>query len=92
MSSSGAFGIGEAGDALAEFFGGSLAEIRVSDIARYAASFTPQTVNFTTDGNTVALYHLDEGTGQVLNDSSGNNRHGAFGSPPPLWSSDVPYP
>jgi hypothetical protein len=90
-SSSGAFGIGEAGDALTEFFGGNLAEIRISSIARYAASFTPQTANFSTDANTVALYHLDEGTGTVLNDASGNNRNGIFGASPPLWSSDVPY-
>jgi glucose/arabinose dehydrogenase len=91
------FGIGEAGDAATEYFAGLLDEIRVSSIARYTASFTPQTSSFTTDASTVALYHLDEGNGQLLIDSSGNGRDGVLGATSavetadPLWSTDVPF-
>jgi hypothetical protein len=97
-ASSGAFGIGEAADAVTEFFPGGLDEIRISNIARYPASFTTQTANFVTDANTVALYHLDEGSGQTLSDASGNGHNGVLGTTPavepadPTWSTDVPFP
>ena len=95
-TSTGAFGIGAAGDAATEFFPGLLDEVRISNIVRYTATFTPQTIPFTPDANTVALYHLDEGTGQTLTDASGNNRHGVLGtsssaeSADPQWSTDAP--
>ena len=95
-TSTGAFALGTAGDAVTEFFAGLLDEVRISNVARYSASFTPQTTPFVTDANTVALYHLDEGTGQVLSDASGNNRHGTLGTSAaveavdPVWSSDAP--
>jgi concanavalin A-like lectin/glucanase superfamily protein/galactose oxidase-like protein/Big-like domain-containing protein/purple acid phosphatase-like protein/Kelch motif protein len=95
-SSTGAFGIGEAADATAEYFNGLIDEIRISSVARYTTSFTPSTVNFAPDANTVALYHLDESSGQTLIDSSGNNRNGVLGSSSsteasdPQRSSDVP--
>ncbi len=44
------------------------------------------------DSHTVALYHFDEGTGQVVNDSSGNSRTAYFGNSSatetvdPTWS------
>jgi Concanavalin A-like lectin/glucanases superfamily len=45
------------------------------------------------DGNTVALYHADEGSGTVLDDAAGSN-NGALivgGSPTdPVWSTDSP--
>ena len=44
-------------------------------MARYSAEFTPPTT-FTPDKDTVALYRFDEGQGDVLKDSSGNNHHG----------------
>jgi formylglycine-generating enzyme required for sulfatase activity/serine/threonine protein kinase len=54
---------------------GTLEEVRVSNIVRYDADFTP--VNrHQTDKNTLALYHFDEGQGDVLNDASGNGHHG----------------
>ncbi|NQX96319.1 MAG: T9SS type A sorting domain-containing protein [Flavobacteriales bacterium] len=40
-------------------------ELRISDNIRYNSSFTPSTGEFTTDGNTKALYHFNETTGQV---------------------------
>ena len=53
--------------------------------------FTRPFSPFTTDGNTAALYHLDEGTGDVVGDASGGNSHGTrmYGGSPagPEWSS-----
>jgi len=57
------------------FFSGTLAEVRISKTARYKDNFTPQ-LWFETDPETLALYHFDEGQGDKLTDSSGNNHHG----------------
>ncbi|MBL6707253.1 MAG: protein kinase, partial [Planctomycetaceae bacterium] len=54
---------------------GELDEVRVSGVARYSADFTPQR-RFQADADTLALYHFDEGTGDVLKDSSGNGHDG----------------
>ncbi|MDX1946545.1 MAG: LamG-like jellyroll fold domain-containing protein, partial [Pirellulaceae bacterium] len=56
-------------------FQGRLDEIRISRIARYGEDFPPPT-RFHSDADTLALYHFDEGAGDVLRDSSGNNHHG----------------
>ena len=54
---------------------GDVDEVRVSSIIRYRDNFTPKR-RFEPDDDTVALYHFDEGHGDELKDSSGNNRHG----------------
>src|SRR5262249_15062395 len=59
----------------AQGFRGEIDEIRLSKIARYTANFTPER-RFKGDANTLALYHFDEGAGDVLTDSSGNNHDG----------------
>jgi formylglycine-generating enzyme required for sulfatase activity len=51
-------------------------ELRISKIARYDAPFTPPPAPLASDANTIGLYHFDEGQGDVLTDSSGNNHHG----------------
>ncbi|QDU28866.1 Serine/threonine-protein kinase PknB [Anatilimnocola aggregata] len=56
-------------------FAGILDEVRISKTARYTADFLPD-ANFTPDAETIALYHFDEGIGDVLKDSSSNNHHG----------------
>jgi len=56
-------------------FDGVISEVRVSKVARYDKNFTPAK-RFEADADTLALYHCDEGTGDVLRDSSGNNHHG----------------
>ncbi len=56
-------------------FAGLIDEVRVSSGARYGLDFTPPK-HYQPDANTLALYHFDEGTGDVLKDSSGNNHHG----------------
>ncbi len=54
------------------FFNGQIDEIRISNTVRYTSNFSFPTTAFSTDENTTALYHLDEGTGQTALDSSGN--------------------
>jgi formylglycine-generating enzyme required for sulfatase activity len=54
---------------------GRMDEVRVSKVARYELDFTPR-ASFDTDKDTLALYHFNEGNGDVLKDSSGNNHHG----------------
>ncbi len=56
-------------------FDGWMDAVHISRVARYSAEFTPPTT-FTPDKDTVALYRFDEGQGDVLKDSSGNNHHG----------------
>ena len=56
-------------------FMGRIDEVRVSRIARYQDDFIPQ-IRFDVDDNTIALYHFDEGTGDILKDASGNGHDG----------------
>jgi formylglycine-generating enzyme required for sulfatase activity len=56
-------------------FHGDLDEFRVSSVARYHETFTPKS-RFEPDADTLALYHFDEGEGDLLKDSSGKERHG----------------
>lgn len=61
--------------ALRYFFSGQIDEVRISQSARYDADFGPQQ-RFASDGDTLALYHFDEGKGEVLQDASGHGHHG----------------
>jgi serine/threonine protein kinase len=56
-------------------FLGSIREVRISKTPRYDADFVPRP-RFEADPDTLALYHCDEGTGNVLKDSSGRELHG----------------
>ena len=64
-------------------YNGKIDEIRVSNIVRYSANFTPQTTPFEPDGNTKLLFHFDENgddprlTGKVF-DASGNGNNGTI--------------
>ena len=58
-------------------FDGIIDEVRISKAARYESEFVPQE-RFQPDEHTIALYHLDEGSGDELIDSSGNNHHGTI--------------
>lgn len=72
---------------------GKLDEFCISNIARYTTegTFSIQTDDFSSDGNTLALLHLNDNTGTNASDDSGNGNDGtlAGGS---SWDSDVPYP
>lgn len=54
---------------------GQIDTARFSKTARYESEFVPKSI-LESDGNTLALYRFNEGTGDVLKDSSGNNHHG----------------
>jgi hypothetical protein len=56
-------------------FNGVIDEVRISKVARYDKDFTPAK-RFEPDADTLALYHFDEGQGDVLKDSSGHGHHG----------------
>jgi PKD repeat protein len=78
-------------------FRGLVDELRLSTTIRYTGAFTPPRTRFTTDPETAALYHFDEGTGTVLIDSAGTTDRSdgllrVGGSPPgPEWvPSDAP--
>jgi Leucine-rich repeat (LRR) protein len=49
--------------------------IRVSRVARYQGDYKP-VERFAADADTLALYHCDDGEGEIVYDSSGNNHHG----------------
>lgn len=69
---------------------------------RYTSSFGPPSAPFTSDGNTVALYHLDEGpvgacTGTLLDSSgasggpsNGTCNYGGTDPAGPVYAADVP--
>jgi hypothetical protein len=61
-------------DAGAEYpsFNGWMDEVRLSNSIRYTTGFAPPESPFTTDSETIGLYHFDEGFGNTVNDSSGS--------------------
>ena len=61
-----------------EVFSGSIDELQISQSDRYQSSFVPSDP-LVADPSTIVLYHFDEGTGDVLKDSSGHNHHGKIG-------------
>lgn len=58
-------------------FEGIVDEVRFSSAARYQQDFRPAR-RLQPDAKTLALYHCDEGSGDVLRDSSGNDQHGTL--------------
>ena len=69
------------------YFDGDMAGFKVSDIGRYENDFIPPS-RFIQDANTVLLYSFLEGTGNNLQDLSGNNNHGIINGA--TWQTDVP--
>lgn len=79
-------------------YSGWVDEVRLSNVLRYSGNFTPPILPFSPDGDTVALYHFDEGQDNVIDDSSGaiggpsNGVRRLGGSPAgPLWVTDTPF-
>ena len=60
---------------IGRLFQGLIDEVRISSAPRYDADFTPAARHIP-DEHTLALYHCDEGRGDVLFDSSRHKRHG----------------
>jgi hypothetical protein len=73
---------------------GWLDEVRLSNSVRYSGSFSRPSAPFSTDANTVALYHMDSGSGTTATDATGDNpgtlRVGGSSSGP-QWSTDTPF-
>src|SRR5206468_12794804 len=59
-------------DASGDFFAGTIDEVRLSNVVRYAANFAVPSAPFAPDANTAGLWHLDEGGGTTTADASGN--------------------
>lgn len=79
-------------------FEGWMDELRISRSVRYLAPFTPPSVPFTVDADTVALYGFDEGSGTRLGDRSGAPGGPSDGMLPvggapagPVRSADSPF-
>jgi hypothetical protein len=75
-------------------YDGLLDELRLSSVLRYSSSFTRPTAPFTSDADTLALYHFDEGSGSVIEDAAGSNDgERRFGGTPagPVWVTDTPF-
>jgi hypothetical protein len=74
-------------------YSGFLDEIRMSDVVRYSARFTPPSGPFSNDDDTIAIYHFDEGRGDTLGDSAGSSdgqrRYGGFTNGPEWFVSDL---
>src|SRR5690606_27647769 len=60
---------------LSNGFHGLIDEVRISKSARYTTDFEPKN-RLELDGDTLALYHFDEGSGDILRDSSSNHHDG----------------
>jgi len=69
-----------------DYFQGKIDEVRISNVARYTTNFTPQKTPFTTDANTVMLYHFDGTT----NDASANGLNGSITGGVQYVTSDIP--
>lgn len=65
-------------------------ELRLSRKLRHVRPFTPPSSPFVVDSATAALYHFDEGSGNVVHDAAGSSDgRRRFGGDPagPVWSS-----
>ncbi|MBN2359433.1 MAG: LamG domain-containing protein, partial [Deltaproteobacteria bacterium] len=62
------------------YFAGTIDEVRISAVARYQANFVVPAAPFADDQDTRLLLHFDEGSGQSVDDASGNVSDGRLGS------------
>lgn len=69
-------------------FTGRIDELRASRVLRYDATFTPPSVPFQPDGDTVGLYHFDGDPIDATGTIDGEVVEGGGG---PRWSSESPF-
>ena len=80
------------------YFNGLIDEFRISNMARYAGDFVPLSFGFAPDMHTIALYHFDEGIGQVFADAGSFHFDGTRGptnlpeASDPSWTNLTPLP
>ncbi|MCS7288419.1 MAG: LamG domain-containing protein [Roseiflexus sp.] len=77
-------------------YSGLLDDIRISNVVRYTSAFPRPTAPHAADGQTVALYRFDEGSGTTIIDSApGGGSPGVrrFGGSPagPAYVTDTPF-
>jgi hypothetical protein len=76
-------------------YNGLLDELRLSTTIRWTGPFTRPAEPHAVDAQTAALYHFDEGTGDVVNDAKGTSpgvrRYGGATNPGPQWVDDSPF-
>lgn len=73
-----------------DIFNGNVDEVRVSNVVRYAGNYAVLGTPFTTDANTLGLWHLDEANGTTTVDDSGNGGTGTLLNGA-TWSADSPF-
>jgi hypothetical protein len=79
-------------------YNGFFDELRISRVLRYSGNFARPGTAFTSDANTVGLYHFDEGQGTIAYDTSGaaggpSNGTLRYGGNPagPVWTTQSPF-
>ena len=75
-------------------FNGWMDELRISNSIRYVGNFTAPTTEFAVDGQTVGLFHFNEGSGNTIDDASGVSDgqlvpHAQASNEP--WSNESPF-
>ncbi len=61
-----------------DYYCGLIDEVRISNSVRYSSNFTPSTLPFTTDVNTLVLFHFNESNGTTTADASGKGNAGTL--------------
>lgn len=81
------------GSGYSGYMSGIYDEFRVSTICRYTGNYTPPVTRFVTDASTRALYHMDEGSGLLVADSSANGFDMAIAedTTAPSWVEGYPF-
>ena len=74
------------------YYSGLIDEVRVSNNVRYTSNFTRPTLPFTSDANTLLLFHFDESSGTTTADASDNGNMGTLNGGVTFTSSDAPLP
>jgi hypothetical protein len=58
-------------------FEGTIDEVRLSSVVRYTEPFEPPTQPYEVDGDTVGLWHFDEGEGDIAHNDASTNLTGS---------------
>jgi outer membrane biosynthesis protein TonB len=69
-------------------FGGALDDIRLSNVVRYTANFTPPNALPAADANTIDQWPINEGSGQTIFDAAAPANNGTLGTTAGVDSAD----